>query len=81
MAYYNKGSYLERSYNELFDKVWRPGKEVEQSGIYICTSCGKEVACNEGTPFPPQNDHQHDTDDPIRWKLIVATSNLEDDED
>ncbi|WP_160670678.1 zinc ribbon-containing protein [Clostridium sp. C8-1-8] len=31
----------------------RSGQKVEQSGIYKCTSCGNEVTCVKGEPFPP----------------------------
>jgi hypothetical protein len=49
-----------------------PGEKVVNSGIYICTGCTKEVACNKDDPFPPQNHHQHAIGKPpIRWKLLV----------
>lgn len=49
-----------------------PGDTVGMSGIYVCTGCDKEVTCNKGDPFPPQNHHQHAVNKPpIRWKLLV----------
>lgn len=50
----------------------KPGDTVGMSGIYRCTGCDKERACNEGDPFPPQNHHQHSAGrPPIRWQLLV----------
>ncbi|SFO86228.1 hypothetical protein SAMN03159417_00371 [Ralstonia sp. NFACC01] len=55
-----------------WNAVHKPGETVPLSGIYRCTGCNKEVASNKGDPFPPQNHHQHGTDQPpIRWKLLV----------
>lgn len=51
----------------------KPGQTVPNSGIYSCTVCGKEAACNESDPFPPQNHHQHPQSQSIEWKLIVKT--------
>lgn len=52
----------------------KPGEKVEHSGIYYCIVCSKEVACNAGDPFPPQNHHQHQASFPaIGWKLLVRT--------
>lgn len=52
--------------------VHKPGEVVPNSGIYWCTACGKERACNEGDPFPPQNHHQQAPGLPaIQWQLLV----------
>lgn len=60
--------------NIHWNETHRPGEDVPHSGIYFCTSCEREVACNEGDPFPPQNHHQHHAGiPPIRWKLLVKT--------
>jgi hypothetical protein len=60
--------------NEHWKATHRPGEDVPNSGIYFCTGCNKEAACNEGDPFPPQNHHQHNAGGPpIRWKLLVKT--------
>ncbi|MGI8472397.1 protein L [Pectobacterium brasiliense] len=50
-----------------------PGNTVPVSGIYRCTVCGKEITSNEGDPFPPQNHHQHTSNESISWQLIVRT--------
>lgn len=73
MAIYSNDKYLKKSNSNAFDYIYSPGEEVPYSGIYICVNCKKEVACNEGDPLPPQNKHQHNTLNPIGWKLIVAT--------
>ena len=74
MASYKYGKYLHQNDGSAFDAEKKPGEEVKHSGIYTCVNCGREVACNAGDPFPPQNDHQHPGDEPIRWKLIVAAA-------
>lgn len=51
-----------------------PGSEVPHSGIYACTECLKEVACNAGDKFPPQNHDQHGPNSKtVSWKLLVKT--------
>lgn len=51
-----------------------PGWEVPHSGIYACTQCHKEVACNAGDKFPPQNHDQHGPrSKTVSWKLLVKT--------
>lgn len=51
-----------------------PGQIVPLSGIYECIMCGKEVTCNHGDPFPPQNKHQHGPNcKNVTWKLLVRT--------
>lgn len=58
--------------HQVFETEHAPGRTVPHSGIYVCTGCDKERACNEGDPFPPQNHHQHSsTQGEIRWKLRV----------
>ncbi|MNG84897.1 hypothetical protein D3C76_391000 [compost metagenome] len=55
--------------------TYRPGQEVPTSGIYRCLGCGSEIASNQGTPFPPQNHHQHRQPGVgITWQLIVKTN-------
>lgn len=62
------------------DKTWwqttyHPGEEVPKSGIYRCLGCGREICSNKGDPFPPQNHHQHTTEQgKIRWKLNVSSA-------
>lgn len=58
------------------DKVWwtttyRPGDTVPVSGIYRCIVCGREDACNENDPFPPQNHTQHPQGRGVEWQLNV----------
>lgn len=60
--------------NPQWQAVHGPGKEVPHSGIYVCTECQKEVACNAGDKFPPQNPKQHGTNcKTVSWKLLVQT--------
>ncbi len=76
MALYKNGNELSHSTSAQFDAVHLPGAKVPHSGIYLCTNCRDEVACNAGDPFPPQNHRQHSTTKgDIRWKLLVQTQN------
>ena len=71
MARYKYLNYLQKSDHEAYDVLWSPGATCINSGIYRCEGCGDEIASNKGNPFPPQNHHQHPSNEPIRWKLIV----------
>lgn len=73
MAWYRDDARVKKALpKDHWETEHNPGAKVEMSGIYRCTGCGKERACNEGDPFPPQNHHQHATGQPpIRWKLLV----------
>lgn len=54
---------------------YKPGEKVPASGIYRCTGCGREDACNSKDPFPPQSHHQHAPNQgSIRWKLNVRAN-------
>lgn len=73
MAAFKNSDFFTHQTGPAFDFVHKPGLLVPLSGIYKCTGCGDEIACNKGTVFPPQNHHQHR--DPrlfIRWRLIAA---------
>jgi len=55
--------------------VYGPGDRVPVSGIYRCLGCRREIAANKRDPFPPQNHHQHGTDEgDICWKLNVRAN-------
>ena len=75
MPYYNLDDtcYFSTSINHVFYETFTPGSEVPYSGIYRCTGCGSEIACNKGDVFPPENNDQHTSGEPIRWKLLVHT--------
>jgi hypothetical protein len=76
MSWYTGASHLKLA---TADKSWwttiyHPGDPVPRSGIYRCLGCNREIAANEGDPFPPQNHHQHSiAQGKIRWKLNVST--------
>lgn len=77
MAWFTKNSvFLESDGNkEWWTKEYGPSDTVRVSGIYRCLGCKREVTCNDGDPFPPQNHHQHSPDQgEIRWKLNVRTN-------
>jgi hypothetical protein len=72
MALYKRSEEIAASSSDAFDKEYGPGATVPHSGIYRCRGCGREIASNEGTIFPPQNHHQHtSTQGSVRWRLAV----------
>jgi hypothetical protein len=72
MAQYKNGQYLHQNNHTEFDNVYAPGTNAPNSGIYRCTNCGDEDACNKGNPLPPQNHRQHNpANGAIRWQLLV----------
>lgn len=72
MALYKHGNLLGQSQDGAFDNVFMPGAAAPHSGIYRCTACGDEDACNKGNPLPPQNHRQHNPAlGHIRWQLLV----------
>jgi hypothetical protein len=72
MALYKYGNLLTQSTGDAFDAVYTPGTIAPFSGIYRCTNCGDEDACNQGNPLPPQNHRQHNPRlGAIQWKLLV----------
>jgi hypothetical protein len=74
MALYKHPSILQQSDHAAFDEIHQPGAITPYSGIYRCAGCAHEIASNAGNPLPPQNHHQHTTQQGrIRWQLIVST--------
>jgi hypothetical protein len=73
MAWYKDQKFLTHNSHTAFDALLHPGTVVSNSGIYRCTNCGREDACNKGNPLPPQNHHQHSPPCAILWQLIVCT--------
>lgn len=77
MAWYIDESRVKKSGKTTlphWNEEFKPGQIIAHSGIYRCTGCDKEIACNAMDPFPPQNHHQHTTKQgDIRWKLLVKT--------
>lgn len=72
MALYKNGQLLTQSADAAFDAKHTPGKEAPYPGIYVCTSCGDEIAIAGGHILPPQNHKQHDPSrGPILWQLLV----------
>ena len=72
MALYKDGTHLTPTTDTNFDTVHHPGAKAPFSGIYRCVGCGHEVVSTEHHPLPPQNHHQHKTNQgTIRWKLLV----------
>lgn len=72
MAKYKYAQFLNKSDSQAYDNLFSPGASCPNSGIFRCTGCGKEAACNKGDSLPPQNHHQHlESLGAIKWQLIV----------
>lgn len=72
MAQYKYGQFLQQKDLPAYDITYNPGTIAPDSGIYRCTNCGDEDACNKGNPLPPQNHRQHaPASGAIQWKLLV----------
>ena len=74
MAIYKYSSFIEKYQGEekSFDLVYKPGVTPPHSGVYRCQGCGREIVAEESRKFPPQNHHEHSTDQgEIRWRLTV----------
>lgn len=77
MSWYTADSKLDKSdgNKDWWKAEFGPSDTVPVSGIYRCLGCGREVTCNDGDRFPPQNHHQHSpAQGSIRWKLNVRTN-------
>jgi len=72
MASYKYQQFMAQSQDTSFDLLHAPGQPVPFSGIYRCHGCGREISANFGNPFPPQNHHQHTSEQGlIQWRMIV----------
>lgn len=71
MAFYKDAARLDQDQSSDFDETYAPSTGAPFSGIYMCTGCGREASSTQGHSLPPQNHHQHVTNLPIRWQLIV----------
>jgi hypothetical protein len=72
MALFKHVGYLLRNEHEAFDHDYEPDQVSPHSGIYRCMGCGREVVTEEGRALPPQNHHQHTTEQgTVRWRMIV----------
>jgi hypothetical protein len=72
MALYKYDQYVTKSTDAAFDSIESPGAATPHSGIYRCMGCGREDVSTQGHPLPPQNHHQHTTQQgAIRWRLAV----------
>ena len=77
MSWYTNNSILIQSDGDKdwWRKEYSPGDPVPVSGIYRCLGCKREIACNNGDLFPPQNHHQHAMSrGAMRWKLNVKAN-------
>lgn len=71
MAQYKYGHHLNHSTHEAYDATHKPDITSPDPGIYRCTGCGDEIGIAKGHTLPPQNHHQHTSNAPILWQLLV----------
>lgn len=77
MSWYTNNSVLIQSDGDKdwWRKEYSSGDPVPVSGIYRCLGCKREITCNNGDLFPPQDHHLHATNrGAMRWKLNVKTN-------
>ena len=75
MATYKDSQYVTQRNDPRFDRDYTPGSTPDDSGIYRCMGCGREVVAEASRTLPPQNHHQHTSSQgSIRWRLIVCPS-------
>jgi len=72
MAFYKYSTHLKQNQHVNFDTDRSPGEAAPDPGIYRCTGCGDEIGIAKGHTLPPQNDHQHTNQSPVRWRLLVC---------
>jgi hypothetical protein len=81
MAYIKKGSCKPPILNErrsiLFDRSYKPGRQVTCSGIYRCI-CNREILCHANEKFPFCDDHGFPE---VAWMLIVSIDDIPDTSD
>ncbi len=77
MALYKHKEFLVQDDDTAFEPDHRPGTVPQHSGIYRCMGCGREIVAEQDRKFPPENHHQHTTQQgAIRWRLIVYADHL-----
>ena len=71
-VYYKYPQFFTQSNSTMFDELSTPGSETPHSGIYRCEGCGHEITSVCGHTLPPQNHHQHlSNQGSIRWRFIA----------
>lgn len=72
MANYKYAANLQKNEHADFDVEHNPGVAAPYAGIYKCVNCGDEIGIAKGHVLPSQNHSQHNSYQPIKWKLIVC---------
>lgn len=72
MALYKYAECLRQVDSPAFDKTHPSRTPAPWPGIYQCDFWGHEIAVGRNHMLPPQNDHQHKSEAPILWRLIVS---------
>ena len=73
MALYKYSACIRQTDIPAFDVICLPKTAAPWPGIYQCTFCGHEIAIAQNQLLPPQNHHQHLSETPIEWRLVVST--------
>jgi hypothetical protein len=62
MILYKYDHFFLKSQDPIFDELHEPGSLAPHSGLYRCVGCGAEAVSTHLHPLPPQNHHQHSSD-------------------
>ncbi|OMG74594.1 hypothetical protein BW685_05485 [Burkholderia ubonensis] len=77
MAFYQDAAYLTHENRPEYNTTHGPAQVVPVSGVYRCDGCGASIVSTMNHRFPPQNHHQHTTEQGhIRWRLVVRTTHI-----
>jgi hypothetical protein len=72
MAFYKYPQFLTQENGPEFDTISHPDNPTPYSGIYRCEGCGLSATFVKPHNIPPQNHHQHTTEQgAVRWRLVV----------
>ena len=72
MALYKYAPCVRQSDDPAFDAIHAPGTPALMAGVYQCHFCGHEIVVARDQVLPSENHHQHDTQAPVEWRLIVS---------
>lgn len=76
MVWYKYPQVLTQIMHANFDKIYSPGEQSPDGGIYRCEGCGREIGIAQQHTLPPQNHHQHTSaQGAIRWRMVACSEN------
>lgn len=76
MVWYKYPNVLTQISHANFDKIYSPGEQSPDGGIFRCEGCGREIGIAQQHTLPPQNHHQHGANHgTIRWRMVACSEN------